>query len=123
MAVDTPTVVAVVALLGTVVTGLLTFRASGRATDVNARAAELAWVKELRQDASDARDEVEQLRVQVRDLRRQLDAVTREADHWIAEHQAVRRHVWRNGMTIDRLRDLVGPVDPFPGSQNNSHSP
>jgi peptidoglycan hydrolase CwlO-like protein len=118
MALDTPTVVAIVALVGTVLTAIATFRSSSKATDVNARAAELAWVKELRQDAADARDEVEQLRVQVRDLRRQLDAVTREADHWISEHQAVRRHVWRNGMTIDRLRDLVGPVDPFAPPMN-----
>ena len=117
---DTPTLVAVIALAGTVITALFAWRSSSRATDVNQQAANLAWVKELRQDASDAREEVEQLRGQVRELRRQLDAVTREADHWIAEHQAMRRHAWRPGMTIDRLRELIGPMDP-PAAAANGH--
>lgn len=115
---DTPTAVASIALAGTVVTAFFTFRSSTKATDVNARAAELGWVKELRQDAIDARDEVEQLRTQVRELRRQLDAVTREADHWIAEHQTMRKHTWRPGMTIDRLRELIGPIDPPTATAN-----
>lgn len=119
VAVDTPMVVAVVAMAGTVVTGLLTFRSSGRATDVNARAAELAWVKELRQDATEAREEVEQLRQQVRELRRQLDVVTREADHWIAENQMIRSHVWRPNMSVARLRSIVGPMEPMPPPSAN----
>ena len=120
---DTPVIVALIAAAASVVTAFYAARASRRVAaitaaaahrtaDVNEQAANLAWVKELRQDASDARDEVEQLRGQVRELRRQLDAVTREADHWIAEHQSMRRHAWRPGMTIERLRELVGPIDP-----------
>lgn len=101
-----------IALAGTVITAAFTWRSSSRATDVNQQTADLSLVKELRQDAIDARVEVEQLRGQVRELRRQLDAVTREADHWIAEHQSMRRHTWRPGMTIDRLRELIGPLDP-----------
>jgi uncharacterized protein YlxW (UPF0749 family) len=116
--VDTPTIVALIALGGTLVTVFFTFRSSGRATDVNARAAELGWVKELRQDTIDAREEVDQLRNQVRDLRRQLEAVTREADYWINEHQTMRRHTWRPGMTIDRLRELIGPIDPPAAATN-----
>jgi chromosome condensin MukBEF ATPase and DNA-binding subunit MukB len=66
----------------------------------------------------DAREEVDQLRAQVRQLQRQLDVVTREADHWIAEHQAMRRHAWRPGMTLDRLRELIGPIDPPTATAN-----
>lgn len=109
---DRTVIVALIAAGASLVAALFAWRSSSRATDVNQQAANLAWVKELRQDASDARDEVEQLRGQVRELRRQLDAVTREADHWIAEHQSMRRHAWRPGMTIERLRELVGPIDP-----------
>lgn len=75
-------------------------------------------MKELRQDTIDAREEVVQLRTEVRELRRQLDVVTREADHWIAEHQSMRRHTWRPGMTIDRLRELIGPLDPPAAAAN-----
>jgi chromosome segregation ATPase len=110
--VDTPTIVALIALGGTIFTGFFTFRSSGRATDVNARAAELAWVKELRGDAADARSEVQQLRTEVRELRRQLEIAQREADHWLTEHQAMRRNVNRPGMTLDRLREMFGPADP-----------
>jgi HAMP domain-containing protein len=116
--VDTPVVTALIAAGAATLAAVFSWRASSRATDVNARAADLGWVKEMRQDAHDAREEVEQLRGQVRELRRQLDAVTREADHWIAEHQAMRRHAWRPGMTIDRLRDLIGPVDPPTATAN-----
>jgi hypothetical protein len=30
----------------------------------------------------------------------------------------MRRHVWRPGMSIERLRELIGPVDP-PGATAN----
>lgn len=109
---DTPTAVALIALGGTLITGYFTFRASSRANDVNQQAANLGWVKELRQDAIDARKEIVQLQDEVRRLHRQLDIVTREADHWITEHQTIRRQAWRPGMTIDRLRDLIGPIEP-----------
>ena len=115
---DKTIVVALIAGVPVIVAAFLVFRSSSRATDVNARAAELGWVKELRQDAHDAREEVDQLRNQVRELRRQLDAVTREADHWIAEHQTMRRHVNRPGMTLDRLRELFPPLDPPTAAAN-----
>ena len=109
---DTPVVVAVIALAASAVTAFFTWRASSRATDVNARAAELQWVKEIRQDATDARKEVEALQEQVRTLRRQLDSAIREADHWISQYQAVHRTAWRPGVTIDHLRDMLGPSAP-----------
>jgi len=115
---DTPVATALIAAAAAVLAAYFSWRASSRATDVNARAAELGWVKEMRQDAHDAREEVDQLRQQVRELRRQLDAVTREADHWIAEHQAMRRHVYRPGMTLDRLRELFPPIEPPTATAN-----
>lgn len=108
-----PTVVAAaIAASASVVAALFAWRASTRATDVNARAADLAWAKELRQDTADARGEIAQLRTEVRELRRQLELAQREADHWLTEHQAARRHAWRPGMTIERFRELIGPTDP-----------
>lgn len=109
---DKTVIVALIAGVPGVLAAFLVYRSSNRANSVNEAAANLGWVKELRQDAHDAREEVDQLRSQVRELRRQLDAVTREADHWIAEHQSMRRHTWRPGMTIERLRELIGPLDP-----------
>lgn len=109
---DTPVVTALIAAAAALAAAFFSWRASSRATDVNARAAELGWVKELREDAAGARSELAQLRSEVRDLRRQLELAQREADHWLTEHQAVRRYAHRPGMTIDRLRDLLGPEAP-----------
>lgn len=117
---ETPVLVALIAGVPGVLAALLVYRSSRRANAVSQEQANLAWVKELRQDASEAREEVEQLRAQVRKMTRQLDLTQREADHWIAEHQAMRRHVWRPGMTIDRLRELIGPVEP-PAAAANGH--
>jgi Ni/Co efflux regulator RcnB len=100
--VDTPVLVAIVAAVASIAAAVIAARSSRRATDVN-------WVKELRQDAVDARKEVADLRAEVRELRRQLAVVTNEADHWIAEHTTIRQHAFRPGMTIERLRELFGP--------------
>lgn len=109
---ETPIVTALIAAAAAVVAAFFSWRSSSRATDVNLRAAELGWVKEMRQDASEARLEVAQLRAEVRELRRQLEVAQREADHWLTEHQAMRRNTWRPGMTLDRLRELIGPIEP-----------
>ena len=109
---DAPVVVAVISSVVTAFSGVLVWRASGRATDVNARAAELAWVKEIRQDAGDARKDVAALQEQVRTLTRQLSVVTREAEHWIAQYQLVHRTAWRPGVTLDQLRELLGTNAP-----------
>jgi hypothetical protein len=102
---DKTIVVALIAGVPGLVAAYLVYRSSSRAN-------ELGWAKELRQDASDARREVQQLRDEVRDLRRQLLLAQGEADHWISEHQSMRRQAWRAGMTMERFRDLIGPVDP-----------
>jgi uncharacterized protein YlxW (UPF0749 family) len=96
---------------------VLTFRSSGRATNVNEQAEQLQWVKDMREGASEARKEVKELQEEVRTLKRQLDVVTREADHWIAEYQLVHRTAWRPGMTLDRVRELLGPEAPTPNGR------
>lgn len=109
---DTPVVVALIASGSSLVAALLVFRSSRKANAISQEQANLGWAKAIQQDASDARKEVAQLRDEVRELRRQLEVATREADHWIAEHQTMRRHVWRPGMTVERLRELIGPAEP-----------
>lgn len=116
---DTPTVVAALALGGTVVTGYFTWRASSRATDVSDRTEDRAWVKDIKQDALDARrdlaaagKEIEALRQQVRTLSTQMDAMAKETDYWISQYQMVHRTAWRGGMTLDRLRQFIGPEPP-----------
>lgn len=109
---DTTTLVAIVAAVAAIIAAVIAAKASNRATDVNEQAANLGWVKELRQDAIDARKEVAELRTEVRELRRQLAVVAGEADHWIGQHQTMHRQAWRPGMTIERLRELFGPEPP-----------
>lgn len=109
---DTPTLVAIISAGTSLTAAGLVYRAGRRANDVNEQAANLGWVKELRQDAMDARKEVAELRGEVRELRRQLAVVTGEADHWISQQQTMHRQAWRPGMTIERLRELLGPEPP-----------
>lgn len=115
---DTPIVVALIALGASGVTAFFTWRASGRATDVNERAAELQWVKEIRQDALDARKDVEALQAKVQTLSRQVDTITREAEYWMQQYQLVHRTAWRNGMTLERVRQFLGPEPPKTVGQN-----
>lgn len=114
---DTSVVVALIALAASTVTAFFTWRASGQATDVNERSAELLWAKEIRQDALDARKDVEALQAKVLTLSRQVDTITREAEYWMQQYQLVHRTAWRPGMTLDRVRQFLGPEPPTPVSQ------
>lgn len=118
--VDGALAVALVAAGASLVGAVLTYRASKQATkvsaasaarsaDINEQAAQLQWVKELRAEAADAKNEVKEMRAEVTDLRRQLAITTRETEHLIAELQLFRRTAWREGMSIERLRDFIGP--------------
>ncbi|RAO26458.1 hypothetical protein PSN13_06486 [Micromonospora saelicesensis] len=106
---DASIVVASLSAVVALAAAVMTYRASGKATDVNEQANQLQWVKELRADAGDARREVTDLRTKVADLSRELSVVTREAEQLIAEMQLWRRTAWRDGMSIDRFREFVGP--------------
>lgn len=106
---DTPIVVALISLGVAVISGFWTWRTSGRAND---RQADLGWAKEIRQDAIDARKEVEALQTKVQTLSRQVDAMQRETEYWIGQYQLVHRTAHRPGMTLDRLRDFLGPDAP-----------
>lgn len=109
---DTTVAVAVIALGASAITAVFTWRASTRATDVSDRTEDRAWAKEIKQDALDARKEVEALRRQVHTLSSQLDAMAKETDYWISQYQMVHRTAWRGGMTLDRLREFIGPEPP-----------
>jgi hypothetical protein len=108
--VDPTIVVAGIAAIVAVFSAWTVFRSSGKATNVNERATELAWVKEIRQDAADARKDIDALQDQVRQLTRQLAVVTREAEHWVSQYQFLHRTIWRDGITLIRLRAIVGPL-------------
>jgi hypothetical protein len=117
--VDASIIVALIALGGMMVTGFFTWRSSGRATDVNEQAGNLGWAKEIREDAIDARKQVEALQDKVRTLSRQIDTMQRETEYWIGQYQLVHRTAWRPGMTLDRLRQFIGPdAPPSPAASN-----
>jgi uncharacterized coiled-coil DUF342 family protein len=116
--VATSDLIALAALGVSLLSALLVYRASRVATRVQARAVDatedanqLQWVRELRTEANDAKAEVQTLRGQVGDLRRQLTVVTREAEQLVAELKLYRRTAWREGMTIDRFREFIGPPE------------
>lgn len=109
---DTPIAVALLAVVASAITAFFTWRSSKRATDVNDRSTDLAWAKEIRQDAIDARKEVDALQSQLRTVSRQMEAMQKEAEYWITQYQLVHRTAWRPGMTLDRLRDFLGPEAP-----------
>lgn len=109
---DAAAVTAAGAVAVSALAAFFTFRNSGQANSVSERAGELGWVKELRQDAVDTRREMETCREEVTNLRRQLGVVTREAEHWITEYAFLHRTVWRPGVTVERLRELLGPPPP-----------
>lgn len=92
-------------LLGTIVACYLTYRASVRATSVQQQAADLTRSKQLREDLEKAEEEVTK-------LRRQVAVLTKEAESAVADLVYLRRTIWRDGMTIDRLREFVGPESP-----------
>jgi uncharacterized protein YlxW (UPF0749 family) len=108
--VDHTYVIAAIAAIPSVLAAFLVYRTSTQANRTGESRSELDWVKELRQDALDTRKEMEAAQEQVKQLRRQLETVTREADHWIAEYQFMQRNVWRDGMSVERLRELLGPI-------------
>jgi hypothetical protein len=116
-------IAAIVSAAAAVVAALMVFRRSGQANDINGKANELGWVKELRQDALDTRKEMEALQQQVANLRRQLTLAQREAEHWVTEYQFLHRTIWRDTISVDRLRELVGPPPqepPAPASSNGN---
>lgn len=90
---DANVVVAVVAAAGTVVVGFLTYRAGGRATSVNQDANRLAWVKEMGEDAAEARKELKAVRAEAAQLANELHLLVQ----WI----------WQPDMTLERLRERI----------------
>ena len=116
---DPAIVVAIVTGVPGLIAAWMVYRQSGKANDTKGKEVELGWVKEVRQDAVDARREMERLQEQVTDLSRRLAVVTREADHWIAECRFQNRTIHRDGITVDRLREMFPPM-PDPPAANGS---
>lgn len=118
---DTASIAALITAAAALLAGVFNFIRAGKANNITEKANELGWVKELRQDALDTRKEMEALQSQVQTLRRQLATVSAEADHWIAQYQALHRTIWRDSITVDRLRDYVGPVPQDPPPMGNGY--
>lgn len=98
-------------LIGTLVACYLTYRAATRAAAAQQQTVDLARTKQLREDLTAAEQEVTK-------LRRQVSVLTKEAEGAVADLVYLRRTIWRPGMTVERLRELVGPE---PTSPNGTH--
>lgn len=114
---DTSIVVALIAGVVAVVSAGVGWRASNQAADVQQqvgeRAADAARTRQLREDLKAADSEV-------RSLRRQVEVLVREVESTAADLVYLRRTIFRPGMTIERLRALVGPE--APPVTKNGHS-
>lgn len=103
---------ALLTLLGVLGASYLTYRASLRANRTQQlqaataqQTADTARTKQLRDDLTAAEEEVTK-------LRRQVSVLTKEAEQAVADLVYLRRTIWRSGMTIERLREFVGPESP-----------
>lgn len=92
----------ILTVVATLVACLLTYRASTRATRVSESNADASRTRQLREDLTAAEEEVVK-------LRRQVAVLTKEAEGAVADLVYLRRTIWRDGMTVDRLREFVGP--------------
>jgi hypothetical protein len=113
---DAAVVVALISGVVAIASATVGWRASNRATSaqqqIGERAADAARTRQLRED-------LEAADVQVRTLRRQVEVLTREAEAMAADLAYLRRSIWRPGMTVERLRQLVGPEAP---ASDNGHA-
>jgi cell division protein FtsB len=103
---------ALLTLVGVLAASYFTYRASIRANRTaqltaiaTQQNADEARMKRMREDLSAAEEECAK-------LRRQVAVLTREAEAAVAELQFLRRSIWRDGMTLERLREFVGQERP-----------
>lgn len=106
---DAAIVVALISGVVAMASASVGWRASVRATSaqqqVGERSADAARTKQLREDLTTAE-------MEVRMLRRQVEVMTREVESTAADLIYLRRTIWRPGMTLERLRQYVGPEVP-----------
>jgi hypothetical protein len=107
--VETPIVGALISSLAAIFCGLMVYRSSRRATDVQAQNTDATRTKQLREDLTAAESEVKK-------LRREVAVLTKEAEATAADLVYLRRTIWRPGMTIERLREFVGREVPPPAN-------
>lgn len=107
-----PTLKDVLTILGTVLACYLTYRASLRATRVQQQVASATQQTADENRAKRMRDDLTAAEEEISKLRRQVVVLTREAEGCAADLVYLRRTIWRSGMTIERLREFVGPESP-----------
>lgn len=104
--------VALLALVGTIVTAVITYRASAKATRVNESAEQRQWVVEARNEARSARGEIAEARREIAETRREAELLGAKLhDLIMAIHDP--------GITLPRLRAMV----PVGGGLNGSTYP
>lgn len=109
---ETRDVLYLVATLATVVFGILTYRNGRRGTDISEQTYELNRLNAVEKRASDLEDKLTRANDTIDALQRKLRVTTELADQATAEWQALHKLIWRPGMTLDRLKDYVGPPTP-----------
>lgn len=109
---DTSDVVASAAVVAAVVSAVLAYRGSTRATDVTRQDADTKRAAELRADAADARVEARQARTDAREARVMAAEAHRRAEEVVSYLDWIIRTINNADMTMDRLRDLVGNSQP-----------
>jgi small-conductance mechanosensitive channel len=114
-----PTLKDIFTILGTLLACYLTFRASTRATRVSQQQANIAQQAADEARAKRMRDDLEAAEGEVVKLRRQVAVLTKEAENTAADLIYLRRTIWRSGMTIERLREFVGPESPPQNGRSN----
>lgn len=107
-----PTLKDALSILVTLVACFLTYRAAIRATRVNQQQASIAQQAADEARAKRMRDDLTAAEEEITKLRRQVGVLTKEAESTAADLIYLRRTIWRSGMTIERLREFVGPESP-----------
>lgn len=101
------------ALLVILVSVASTIMVSGnarRATTVQAENVDLSRIRDLRAELAETKIELDACRQQATELNRKLQIANREAGEAWTEVAVLRRMAYRPGMTIERLREYLGPL-------------
>lgn len=114
---DVAIIVALVTGIPGLIAAVMVYKQSGNANDVNARAGELQWVRTMKEDAVETREELDRCQDKVRELSRQLTVAQQQADHWAAKYEFARATARRVGLTADQIQALFGETPP--GSNHN----
>lgn len=101
----------------TVLACLLTYKAAIRGARATSQQASIAAQVADDNRARQLREDLESANRELSKLRRELAVLTREAESAVADLMHVQRMIWRDGMTIPRLREYLGPPPPPPNGR------